>query len=110
MWWGIHRLAPHNNLHWFNVAAFAQPAPGTYGNSHRNSLRGPGLSEVNASLGKDFPIWRQVVLNIRADATNVLNHPSFAQPDNLIGSGHTGQITGVTVGGRSMQIYGQISF
>jgi hypothetical protein len=100
----------HTNQEWFNVAAFAQPAPATFGDSHRNSVYGPGLSNINFSLGKTFPIWRQVVVEIRANATNVLNHPSFAQPDNFIGPGHTAQITGVTVGGRVMQLNGRISF
>ncbi|MHB1793494.1 MAG: carboxypeptidase-like regulatory domain-containing protein [Acidobacteriaceae bacterium] len=106
---------PHSGPHgttaeWFNVAAYAQPTNGTFGNVHRNSLFGPGLTELNASLGKTFPVWRNVLLEIRADATNALNHPSFANPDPYIGPGHTAQIRGVSVGGRAMQLYGRISF
>ncbi|MHB1953506.1 MAG: TonB-dependent receptor, partial [Sulfobacillus sp.] len=102
---------PHGTTkEWFNVAAYAPPTNGTFGDVRRGSLYGPGLSEVNLSLGKTFPIWRQVLLEIRADATNALNHPSFAQPDFAIGPGHTAQIRGVTVGGRAMQLYGRISF
>ena len=81
--------------------AFAQPAPGTFGDSSRNSLRGPGLTNVNFSLGKNFIIWRQVNFQLRGDATNVLNHPSFSQPDNNIGGSQAGQITSTTVGGRT---------
>lgn len=95
---------------WFNVGAYAPPPNGTFGDVRRGSLYGPGLTEVNLSLGKTFPLWRQVLLEIRADATNALNHPSFAQPDFAIGPGHTAQITRVTVGGRAMQLYGRISF
>jgi len=42
---------------WFNVAAYASPDPGKFGNMHRNSVYGPGLHQVNAALRKTFPIW-----------------------------------------------------
>jgi hypothetical protein len=95
---------------WYNMAAYAQPAPGTYGNYRRNSLYGPGLKNVNFSLGKTFPIWERVNFEVRADATNVFNHPSFGQPNGVFGPGQTASITSVTVGGRAMQLYGRISF
>ena len=98
---------------WYNLAALSVPANYTYGNFLRNIVSGPGLSEINASLGKSFNIWpeRGVQLQIRADATNVVNHPSFGQPgNNAIGNGESAQITGTTIGGRAMQLYGRISF
>ena len=107
---GNPHAGPRNNQEWFNINAFTQPAPGTFGDSSRNSLRGPGLTNVNFSLGKNFIIWRQVNFQLRGDATNVLNHPSFSQPDNNIGGSQAGQITSTTVGGRSMQISGRLSF
>jgi hypothetical protein len=98
---------------WYNLDAFAVPAPFTYGNFRRNIVRGPGLSDVNFALGKAFNIWPEhgVQFQIRADAFNVLNHPSFAQPgNNAIGTGQSAQITGTTIGGRKMELYGRISF
>jgi hypothetical protein len=98
---------------WYNLDALAVPAAGTFGNFRRNIVYGPGLSQVNFSLGKAFDVWpeRGVKLQIRADATNVLNHASFGQPgNNAIGNGQSAQITGVTVGGRNLQLYGRISF
>jgi hypothetical protein len=98
---------------WYNLSALAVPAPYTYGNFLRNVVYGPGLSEVNFSLGKVFALLpeRGIKLQIRADATNVLNHPSFGQPgNNAIGQGESAQITGTTIGGRAMQLYGRISF
>ena len=41
---------------WFNTAAFAEPAPFTFGNSGRNILRGPDLRDVDVSFGKNFAI------------------------------------------------------
>jgi hypothetical protein len=98
---------------WYNLNAFAVPAPFTYGDFRRNIVYGPGLSVVDFSLGKTFDIWRErgVRLQIRADATNVLNHASFGQPgNNAIGQGQSAQITKTTIGGRNMQLYGRISF
>lgn len=98
---------------WYNLAAFAVPANYTYGNFRRNIVTGPGLTELNASLGKTFDLWpsRNVQFQLRCDATNVLNHPSFGQPgNNAIGKNQSAQITGTTVGGRQVELYGRISF
>jgi Carboxypeptidase regulatory-like domain len=98
---------------WYNLSALAVPAPYTYGDFRRNVVTGPDLSEVNFSLGKTFALWapHHVNLEIRGDAVNVLNHPSFGQPgNNAIGNGESAQITGVTVGGRTMELYGRLSF
>lgn len=121
----------HGTLQWFNEAAFAQPNNGTFGNSGRNSLNGPGLSNVNFSLGKSFAIWEQVHLQVRADASNIFNHPSFGLPGSSLSvcapDPKTGQlpsgcsasgvvqtgtstINGVTIGGRSMQVGARLSF
>jgi hypothetical protein len=96
---------------WFNPAAFAQPAPGTYGNTQRNNLYGPQYLLVNAGVGKTFHIpWENIGLEIRASANNVINHPSFDAPDSTLGDPNVGVINSLTVHGRTMQLYGRISF
>jgi hypothetical protein len=95
---------------WFNTAAFQAPTAGTFGNMRRNSVYGPGLQEMNASVHKRFPIHENIGLDFSANATNVLNHPSFGQPDGTIGPGHTATIRSLTVGGRSMELVGKIIF
>src|SRR5579885_2112340 len=95
---------------WFNVKAFAAPAPGRFGHMGRNVLFGPGMSMLGASLLKSYGIRENLRLDIAANATNLLNHPSFAQPDPLIGPGHIGNITGVTVGGRQIELVAKIRF
>jgi hypothetical protein len=102
---------------WYNACAFVVPATNTYGNFRRNVITGPGIGVMNASLGKTFDIYpdRGIKLEIRADAFNVLNHPSFAQSgSNVIGpptsNAGSAVINGVTIGGRGMQLYGRISF
>jgi hypothetical protein len=69
--------------------AFAQPGAGQLGNSGRNAFRGPGLYNIDISLGRNFAL-RQLgdagLLNIRADVFNVLNHANLNNPDSLISS------------------------
>ena len=72
--------------YFFNPAAFAQPAPGTFGNEGRNSLVGPRLTVMNLSLGKQFHFGERFGLEVRADFVNALNHPSFQAPHSDIGS------------------------
>ncbi len=101
------------NVHsWYNVASYAAPPNGTYGDMQRDSIFGPDMTVLNLSLGKTFAIpgKEHSTFEVRADATNALNHPSFGQPDNTIGPGHVGQITTLTQSGRLMQIYGRLEF
>ena len=52
---------------WFNPAAYANPAPGTFGNSGRNTLIGPGFFNADFSVGKSFRLPREgMQLEIRA--------------------------------------------
>jgi hypothetical protein len=48
----------------------------------RNDVSGPGNWKLNASLFKDFKTFREHYLELRGDAFNVLNHPTFGQPGN----------------------------
>ncbi len=70
---------------WFNPAAFANPASGTFGNARRNTLIGPGYTNVDLSLGKEFSLAERAKLEIRADAYNAFNHINYANPDANVG-------------------------
>jgi hypothetical protein len=105
---GNPNLANRGVTQWFNGAAFATPAAGTFGNERRGQLTGPALSTVNLSLGKTFAIREGMGLQIRADADNVFNHPSFALPNaNLPG---TSNISNTSVPMRNMQLSARFSF
>jgi hypothetical protein len=107
---GNPHLSNPSPSEWFNVAAFAAPAPATFGNSGRNTLTGPGLLNVNFALSKTFQLVHGMSFQLSANATNVINHPSFGLPDAAIGPGHNAEIRSVTVGGRAMQLVGKIRF
>lgn len=78
---------------WFNTAAFAFPAPGTFGNAGRNILRGPGYQNVNASLVKNTLLTERLNLQFRAEVFNLFNHPNLNLPDNFLGSPTFGRIS-----------------
>lgn len=59
-----------------------------------NTVYGPGYYGVNMSLFKSFPTWHEQYLQFRADAFNVLNHPTLANPSNTNTSLGAGNITG----------------
>ncbi len=59
-----------------------------------NTLYGPGYYGVNMSLFKNFITWREQYLQFRADAFNLLNHPTLNNPSNTSNNTSGGQITG----------------
>lgn len=65
---------------WINPAAFAVPAPGTFGNAPRNAVRGPGTWQADVGLGKQIPITERIHVDFRAEAFNILNHPQYGAP------------------------------
>ncbi|PYP83995.1 MAG: hypothetical protein DMF61_21390 [Blastocatellia bacterium AA13] len=77
---------------WFNTAAFAIPAFGSFGNAGRNILDGPGFYNVNASLVKNTTVKERFNIQFRAEAFNLFNHPNFDLPDNFVGSPTFGKI------------------
>jgi hypothetical protein len=102
--------------------AWAVPTPGSFGNAGRNILRGPGIEDVDISLGKNFrlPLPHETGnLQIRFDALNALNHPNFSTPGNNLGTSGAGIITSTTnnynttnnsFGQRLIQLGARISF
>jgi hypothetical protein len=95
---------------WFDITAFAQPAIYTFGNLGRNTLFGPGRWNWDMSLLKDFPIKEPVVVQFRADAFNVFNHPQFGQPASTIGTGQPGRITSIVGNPRLLQLALRVQF
>ena len=73
----------NNDRSLINPAAFSVPAPGTFGNSSRNSLAGPDLFQLDLTLSKRFSIRERTGLEFRAECYNILNKANFANPANL---------------------------
>ena len=77
---------------WFNTAAFTVPAYGTFGNSGRNILDGPGYQNVNLGLLKHITLSSEVRLQLRAETFNLFNHSNFNLPDAFLGSPTFGRV------------------
>jgi hypothetical protein len=69
-----------------NRDAFGVPSDGAQGNMARNSLRGPGLWNLDFSVAKSFTLREAKRLTLRADAFNVMNHVNLNPPDALLTS------------------------
>jgi outer membrane receptor protein involved in Fe transport len=69
---------------YWDINAFALPAPNTRGNLGRNTLVGPGLVNADLSMVKSLPLDRAQSLQIRLEAFNVFNRPNFAVPSGRI--------------------------
>jgi len=65
---------------YLNPLAFQQPADGTFGNLSRNSIYGPGYTNVDFSLLKNTRLLEHLGIQFRAEFFNILNHPNFALP------------------------------
>jgi hypothetical protein len=89
---GDARLSNPTPERWFNTAAFVIPPFGSFGNSGRNILDGPGYQNLNFSLVKNTAIKENINLQLRAEFFNLFNHPNFGLPDNFLGSPSFGSI------------------
>ena len=79
----------------FNTAAFAVPAPGTFGSASRNMIPGPGSRLVNAQFSRDLQFQRNRGLTIQVTANNLLNGVNYSRVDTTVNSPTFGQILGV---------------
>jgi len=80
---------------WFNPAAFATPASGTWGNLGRYAGRGPDGVEFDTSLQRKFRLTEKAIFELRATAYNLANHPIFSNPSGNSSSSSFGRITSV---------------
>ncbi len=63
------------------AALFSVPAPGSIGNSGRNTFRGPGFFNTDLSLVKRFRVFRErTFVTFRAEAYNLFNTVNFNAP------------------------------
>lgn len=73
-----------------NPAAVAAPAAGTWGNAGRNSIKGPAQFVINSSLGRTLRTWDRARLDLRIDATNSTNTPTFPSWNTIAGNAQFG--------------------
>jgi outer membrane receptor protein involved in Fe transport len=94
---GNPELDPHRPrgelvARYFNTDAFVVNAPGTFGNSRRNLLRGPGFANVDFGLVKNVRLVRTHTVQFRAEFFNLFNHVNLGNPVASVSAPNVGQI------------------
>jgi hypothetical protein len=77
---GVDPFIKDGGLLYLNPAAFAAPAPGTFGNLERNSIHGPWMRQLDLVLSKRFPIGQGRNVELRSEFFNIFNVTNFALP------------------------------
>ena len=85
---------------WINAAAFAQPAPFTFGDAPRTLgyLRAPGTQNLDLGIHKYWYPLEQLQMQFRVEMFNALNHANLYAPSSCPGEcyeipGQFGRIT-----------------
>ena len=81
---------PHNRTQWLNPAAFAEPPAATaigqtdYSplGSAADQVRGPGFTNLDSSIFKEFNLAEGTRIEFRAEAFNTLNSAQFQNPSS----------------------------
>src|SRR5207247_6496093 len=78
----------------FDKSAFVVPegGRGSYGNSARNILTGPGLAVWNIVLAKNFPVKERARIQFRWEMFNAFNRANFGNPSTNISGGDFGLV------------------
>lgn len=104
--------------HWINLAAFAAPVKGTWGDAGRSLVRSPSLFQIDAALAKQTRLTERMSIVLRADVFNIFNHPELGNPNlNWSAPATFGRITSLlntspigTGGCRSIQLALRLAF
>jgi hypothetical protein len=122
---GVSMYLPDKGVDgYFNPAAFVDPlqvrnAKGTlitlFGNSARRVARGPGSTNVDFSLFKNFHATERLNVQFRAEAFNLSNTPTFALPSAssqalTIGNPSFGKLSSSSATGRQIQFGLKLNF
>ncbi len=77
-------VSPGNANRYFDPKAYTLPDSGYFGDAPRNSILGPGFTEVDLSLSKHFKPTEKLGVDFRMEVFNILNHPNLGSPNNSL--------------------------
>ena len=77
---------------------------GSFGNAGRNTFTGPGITNVDASIIRNFRMTASKALQFRLEAFNVLNNPIWNDPNTTLTSPLYGTINTTRRPMREMQV------
>src|SRR5215510_12066923 len=82
---------------WFDVTAFAPPQAGQFGTSAKGVIVGPSSTVFHAGLAKLFNFSERMRLRFEMTATNLFNHPNFANPALTLNNVSFGKISSTVI-------------
>jgi len=85
-------------LAYLNRAAFAQPAPGTFGNLPINAIKGPARWTIDMALSRNIRLTQVQTIELRLESFNLLNHVNLGNPNTNLNLGNFGRITALQTG------------
>lgn len=85
-------IADPTIANFFSTSAFALPAGGTYGDSARNMIVGPGGHQLNGTLVRDIRLSGNRAMTLQINANNILNTVQWQSIDTDINSPTFGHI------------------
>ncbi len=88
----------------FNGQVFFNPAAGQVGNLSILAFDGPSQFRVDLALSKRIRLTDRHRFEVKGEAFNLTNTPSFFRGDMDINSDQFGRLTGVNVGARVVQL------
>ena len=89
---------------------YAAQSANHFGDVRPSSLAGPSFQNIDMSVEKSFPVWREQSVKFRGDFFNTFNIASYQQPDSGVTDTNFGQITGVNSSPRTIQLSLKYSF
>jgi len=95
---------------WLNPAAFAVPAPGTYGSMPLDAFRGPGRWNIDTNLSRNFRLTDSKQLQLRLEAFNLLNHANPSNPITAMSNANFGRVITLSQAPRVIQLATKLSF
>jgi hypothetical protein len=102
-------LANPSITEFFNTSAFKAPALGSYGDSPRNVVIGPGSKQLNLNFNRGVQLSNNHNMNIQLSINDLLNMTNYTGIDTNVNSITFGQVTGVT-GNRTMRVQLQFRY
>jgi hypothetical protein len=89
---------------WFNTKAYAVPKQYTFGSSGRDQLRTDPYKNLDLSLFREDAILERLRMQLRVEAFNIFNHPTFGIPQTLITSPSFGALSSTVSTARQIQL------
>jgi hypothetical protein len=84
-------------------------APGTYGNSGRGLISGPGFANTDFSVLRDFRLREGLRLQFRSEMFNLFNQVNFSLPNSYSNSALVTSSGALSNGGTFGQIQSTVS-